>query len=372
MNLELNKEQQLLKQAAKDFLKKECPRDLIREWRYAEEDYPEKLWKKMVKLGWMGVTIPEAYEGMEGDFIDLTILVEAMGEVCLPAPFFSTVVVGGTALTLCDNENLKAEVLPQIVAGKKTVTFALIEPGNGYGYSNIQTTATKQGNGYVLEGTKLFVEYARSADYILTVVRSEGDGPMLFLVDAGSSGIEMTYQETLDYAKQCEVSLSGVQVPAGNLLAEGAAAEKLLSSLEEQAGVAKCAEMLGGMQAAFDMSVAYSKERVQFERPIGSFQSIQHHCANMAIEVGNCRNITNLATWKISKGLPATKEASMAKSYTNVASNKVVKLGHQIHAAISFCDEHDMHLLLRKCHAAAVAFGDTTYHTEKAAAELGL
>ena len=110
----------------------------------------------------------------------------------------------------------------------------------------------------------------------------------------------------------------------------------------------------------------------QFGRPIGTFQAIQHHCANMAIEVGSCRNITNLAAWKISRGLPATKEAAMAKMYTNKASNKVIKLGHQIHAAISFCDEHDMHLFLRKCRAAAEAFGDEVYQSDKVAVALGL
>ncbi len=372
MNLELNKEQKLLKQAVKDFLKKECPLDLIRECREAKEDYPKKLWKKMAELGWMGVAIPEAYEGLDGDFTDLAILIEAMGEVCLPAPFFSTVVVGATALELSSAETLKKEVLPQIAAGDKTVGFALIEPGNSHGYTNIQTTAEKQGDNYLLTGTKLFVEYAQSSDYLLTVARAADEGLVILLVATGSAGIEMKPQQTLDYAKQCEVELNNVTVSGEYLLAKGEAAEKLLLNLEEKAGVAKCAEMLGGMQVAFDMSVAYAKERVQFERPIGTFQAVQHHCANMAIEVGSCRNITDLATRKITRGLHATKEAAMAKFYTNTASNRVVKLGHQIHAAISFCDEHDMHLYLRKCRAAAEAFGDQGYQAEKVAFELGL
>jgi len=372
VNLDLNKEQNLLKNSARDFLKKECPRDLLREARDAEADYPKKLWKKMAQLGWMGVAIPEEYDGMGGDFLDLTILVEAMGEACVPAPFFATVAIAGTALQLSASEILKKELLPKIAAGSCVIAFALIEPGNSYSLTNIQTTAVKKDGDYALTGTKLFVEYAGSSDFLLTVAAIPDKGLGVFLIKTDSPGIEMKQFKTLDYAKQCEVVFGDVQVPGKYLLAEGQDADRLLRDLEERAAVTKCAEMLGGMQAAFEMSVAYAKERVQFDRPIGSFQSIQHHCANMAIDVGSARYITNLATWNISQGLPAAKEASMAKSFTSAASNRVIKLGHQIHAAISYCDEHDMHLFLRKCKAASIAFGDAEYHLEKVAEELGL
>jgi alkylation response protein AidB-like acyl-CoA dehydrogenase len=372
MNLDLNTEQKLLKDSARDFLKKECPKSLVREARDAEEGYPKKLWKKMAKLEWMGVCIPEEYDGMGGDFIDLTILIEAMGEACLPAPFFSTVAVAGTALQLSAAETLKKELLPRIAAGELVISFALIEPGNTYGLANINTLAVEDGGNYILKGTKLFVEYAQSSDYLLVVANVSGKGLAVFLVETSSPGISTKPFKTLDYAKQCEVVLNDVSVPGMHLLALGSDAETLLQALEERAAVAKCAEMLGGMQAAFDMSVDYAKERVQFDRPIGSFQAIQHHCANMAVELGSSRYITSLAAWNISQGLPAAREVSMAKSYTNTASSLITKLGHQIHAAISYCDEHDMHLFLRKCKAASIAFGDTEYHLEKVAGELGL
>jgi alkylation response protein AidB-like acyl-CoA dehydrogenase len=372
MNLDLNTEQRLLKNSARDFLKKECPTSLVREARDAEEDFPKKLWKKMAKLGWMGVTIPEKYDGMGGDFLDLMILVEAMGEACLPAPFFSTVAIAGTALQLSSAETLKEEILPQIAAGDLIVAFALIEPGNAYGLENIKTTAVEKDGNFILDGTKLFVEYAGSSDFLLTVCQVPEKGLGVFLVKTNSPGIETKPLKTLDYAKQREVVFGNVNVPDTNLIALGSDAQALLQSLEEQAAVAKCAEMLGGMQSAFDMSVAYAKEREQFDRPIGSFQAIQHHCANMAVELGSSRYITSFAAWKISKGMPAAKEVSMAKWYTNNASSLITKLGHQIHAAISYCDEHDMHLFLRKCKAASIAFGDTEYHLEKVAGELGL
>ena len=372
MDLDYNAEQRLLKQSAKDFLKKECPKELIRKSRDAEADFPETLWKKMAKLGWMGVAISEEYGGAGGEFIDLAILMEAMGEACLPVPFFSTVVIAGTALALSKATPLKKELLLKIAAGDLVFSYAIIEPGNTYGFSNIHTAGVKKKGGYVLSGTKLFVEYAGSSDFLLVVAAIAGQGLGVFAVNTDSPGVETKIFKTLDYARQCEVGFKSVIVPEANLLAQGADAERLLQTLEERASVAKCAEMLGGMQAALEMSVSHAKERVQFGRPIGSFQAVAHHCANMAIDVDSSRYITNLAAWKISRGLPAAREAAMAKYYTSAASNRVIKLGHQVHVAISFCDEHDMHLFLRKCKAASIAFGDAEYHLEKVAQELGL
>ena len=372
MNLDLNTEQRILKNSAREFLKKECPRDLIRATREAPEDYPRKLWNKMAQLGWMGVGIPEQYGGLGGNFIEQTILIEAMGEACLPAPFFNTVLVAGTALQLSGAQALKKELLPKIAAGDLVCALALIEPDNDYGFTNIGTTAAKEGEDFFLRGTKLFVEYAGSCDYLLTVATVADQGLGLFMVEADSPGVEMKMLETLDYTKQCAVYLERVKVPGQKLLALGADAEKLLQTLEERASVAKCAEMLGGMQAAFDMSVSYAKDRQQFGQAIGTFQAIQHHCANMATDVDGSRYITSLAACKIARGEPAAKEAAMAKSYTSAAANKVIKLGHQIHGAISYCDEHDMHLFLRKCRAASISFGDAEYHLEKVAEALGL
>jgi alkylation response protein AidB-like acyl-CoA dehydrogenase len=372
MDLGLDTEQQILKDVARDFFENECPKSLVREVRESDDDYPKELWENMAELGWMGVVVPEEYGGIGGDFMDLAILLETMGEACLPAPFFSTVVIGGYAVQLSAAEELKAELLPRIASGELILAFALIEPGNSHGVVNIGTAAVADGDSYVLNGTKLFVEYARSSDYLLTVARVPDEGLAFILVETGSTGVEINPVKTLDDARHCGVVLTDVRVPVGNLLALGEEAEKLMTILEQRASVAKCAEMLGGMQAAFEMSVAYAKEREQFNRPIGSFQAVQHHCANMIIDLDSSRYITNLAAWRISRGLPASKEASMAKSYTSAASNRVLKLGHQIHGAISYCDEHDMHLWLRRNKAASVAFGDAEYHLEKVAQQLGL
>jgi alkylation response protein AidB-like acyl-CoA dehydrogenase len=377
MDLEHTEEQNILKSSAQSFLKKECPPSLMKDMKDDERGYPQELWDKMVELGGLGVIIPEEYGGIGGDFLDLSIILEAMGEACCPGPYFSTVVLGGSAILSAGSDEQKQMLLPKLVNGELILTLALTEPGSWYGASGIKIQATKDKDEYIIDGTKLFVENAHIADYNLCVARTDGDagseeGLTLFLVDGKSEGLRCTLLETLAYDKQCEVVFDKVRVPGENILGEPGQAWDILKDLQEQAAVAKCAEMVGGLQAAFDMTVAYAKEREQFGRAIGSFQAIQHHCANMVIDVDGARFITYQAAWKIAEGLPASLEAAMAKAWTSEASRRVTHLGHQIHGAISFCEEHDMHLYYRKAKAGEVAFGDGDYHLEKVAQQLGL
>ncbi|MCP4750698.1 MAG: acyl-CoA/acyl-ACP dehydrogenase [Proteobacteria bacterium] len=374
MDLEFTKEQKILKSSAKDFLKKECPTSVMREMKDDERGYSPKLWKQMAELGWLGVMIPEKYNGLDGDFIDLAILLESMGEVCCPGPYFSTVVLGGLALMAAGSEKQKLELLPKIADGDLILALATTEPGTWYDIPSISVPAVATGDEYIIEGTKLFVENAHVADYILCAARTSApnEGLTLFLVDAKSPGISCTPLQTLSYDKQCEVVFDKVKVPAKNILGEAGGAQQMLETLQEKAAVAKCAEMVGCIQTAFDMTVQYAKDRKQFNRPIGAFQAIQHHCANMVMDVDGSRFISYQAAWKIAEGLPAGMEASMAKAWTSEASRRVTQLGHQIHGAIAFCDEHDMHLFYRKAKAGEMTFGDGDYHLEKVARNLGL
>jgi len=377
MDLDFTQEQRILKRSAREFLKKECPPSLLQEMKDDDRGYPQKLWDQMVDLGWTGVMIPEEYDGIGGDFLDLCILLESMGAACCPGPFFSTVVLGGLAIMSAGTDEQKETFLPAIVNGDLILALATIEPGAWYGASGIAMTASEEEDGYILSGTKLFVENAHIADYILCVARTDATeapegGLTLFLVDSKSPGVKSTPLKTLAYDKQCEVVIDRVGVPKGNVLGEVNHAGKILERLQEQAAVAKCAELVGCIQTAFDMTVAYAKERKQFGRSIGSFQAVQHHCANMVIDVDGSRFITYQAAWKISRGLPASLDAAMAKAWTSNASRNVTTLAHQIHGAISFTEEYNVHLYYRRAKAGEVAFGDTEYHLEKVARQLGL
>jgi alkylation response protein AidB-like acyl-CoA dehydrogenase len=371
VELGLSEEQKILFKSARDFLRKESPKELVREMREDATGYTLHLWQQLAEMGWLGVIIPEEFGGTGGSFLELSILLEAMGEACMPGPFFSTAVLGATALLLAGSEDQKGQYLPKITSGELILAFAKVESGNWYGVSNIKTKAEKIDGAFVLNGVKHFVESAHIADTIICVAQTD-KGPTMFLIDKDREGVSIKPFETLGYEKHCEVVFSEVKIAEESILGESGTAGPVVEAIEERAAIAKCAEMVGAMQSSFDMTLAYAKQREQFGRPIGSFQAIQHHLSNMAVDLDSARLITNRAAWKISVGVSAGIEAAMAKAFTSEASGRVTRLGHQVHGAIAFCDEHDLHLYYRKAKAASVAFGDAEYHLERVAKELGL
>ncbi|NOQ43411.1 MAG: acyl-CoA dehydrogenase [Dehalococcoidia bacterium] len=377
MDLGFTEEQEMLRKTARDFLQTECPTTLVKEMADDEQGYTTELWGKMAELGWMGLALPEEYDGMGMSFLDMSVLLEEMGRACLPGPFFSTVVLGGFAIIEAANEEQKKDLLPKIAAGEVILAMALTEPSASYDPASVTVQAVPDKDDYVISGTKLFVENAHIADYMVCVTRTKDgssaeDGITMFLVDGKSPGISTTVLKTIAGDKQCEVIFDNVRVPKKNILGELDKGWPVIAKMLEMAAVAKCAEMVGGAQAALDMSVAYAKERIQFGRPIGSFQAIQHHCANMVTDVDGSRFITYQAAWKVSEGLPATMEVSMAKAWVSEAYRRVTQLGHQIHGGIGFCMDHDMPLYFKEAKAAESTFGNADWHREIVAQQLGL
>jgi alkylation response protein AidB-like acyl-CoA dehydrogenase len=377
MDLGLNEEQEMLRESARDFLQKECPKQLVRRLDESNEGYSPELWRKMAELGWMSLVFPEKYEGSERNFLDLAILLEEMGYNIVPGPFFSTVVLGGLTILTAGSEEQKTEFLPQIARGEMILTLALTEPSASYDAVSVKTKAVARNGGYVIKGTKLFVINANVANYILCAARTKEtknpeDGITIFLVDAGSPGLECTLLKTLARDKQCEVVFDNVTVSEKSIVGKRDEGWPIVKDILQKAAVAKCAEMVGGAQAALDMTVNYAKERVQFGRPIGSFQAIQHYCANMAMDVGGSRFVTYKAAWKVSEGLPAALDAAIAKAWVSEAYGRVALLAHQIFGAIGFTMDHDIHLYYRQAKAAEMIFGGGDFHRAAVARELGL
>jgi alkylation response protein AidB-like acyl-CoA dehydrogenase len=198
------------------------------------------------------------------------------------------------------------------------------------------------------------------------------DGITIFLVDAKSPGVECTLLKTLARDKQCEVLFNNASVPKENILGELDQGWPVVQDALQKATVAKCAEMVGGAQASLDMAIAYAKERIQFNRPIGSFQAIQHYCANMVSDVDGSRFVTYKAAWKVSEGLPATMDVAVAKAWTSEAYRRVTLLAHQIFGAIGFTMDHDLHLYYRRAKASEMMFGDSAFQRAIVSRELGL
>ena len=377
MDFGLSEEQEMLKTSARDFLQKECPKQLVQQLDESDEGYSRELWRKMAELGWMGLPFPEKYGGGGGSFLDLVVLLEAMGYNVVPGPFFSTVVLGGMTLLAAGNEGQKKELLSKVAGGKLILTLAMTEPNARYEAASVKTTAALHDSKYVINGTKLFIQDANVADYLLCVARTKTTGKpengiTIFLVDSKAPGVKCTLLKTMARDKQCEVVFDNVAVPKENMVGGLNRGWQIVQDVLQKAVVAKCAEMVGGAQAALDMAVAYAKERVQFNRPIGSFQAIQHYCANMVSDVDGSRFVTYKAAWKVSEGLPATMDVAIAKAWTGAAYSRVTLLAHQIFGAVGFTMDHDLHLYYRRAKAGEIMFGDGAFQRAIVAHELGL
>jgi alkylation response protein AidB-like acyl-CoA dehydrogenase len=377
MDLDFTEEQDMLRNSARDFLSTECDKAKVREIEESEEGYSPEIWRKMAELGWQGLMIPEQYEGMGMGLMDLLVVFEEIGRNILPSPYFATAVLGSPPVVEGGSEGLKKEILPSVATGEAVLTMALTEPSAGYTADCVELEAEDRGDSFVLNGTKLFVEFASASDYMVVVARTRSggdpqDGITLLLVESASPGIKIAAFATTGTDKQCEVVFDNVSVPKSNVIGEVNKGWPIVVKTLEMATMIKCADMIGGMQAVLDMSVAYAKERVQYGRPIGSYQAIQHMLADMFIRTETSKNIVYEAAWMVSEGLECADKVSIAKAWCNEAYKKVTEDGVEVHGAIGTSRDHDMGLYYRRAMAANPTFGDTEDHREVVARSLGL
>lgn len=378
MDFILTREQKSMQKAAREFLKTECTSDFVRAMEADNTGCTPEFWRKMAQLDWMALTVPVQHEGVGGSLIDLVLMLEEMGRACVPGPFFSTIVLGTTAIVECGSDSQQQELLPKIADGQLVTTLALAEIGTTRWNPNLITVdAAADSDGYVINGSKLFVPDAHVADYIICVARTSGNradptGITLFLVDAGTAGMELKPLKTIGGDKQFEIGFKNVKVSGKNILGRIDEGGGHLKRILQVAAVCKCAEMVGGAERVLEMSSAYAKERQQFGKPIGSFQAVQHHCANMLIDLEGSRYITYKAAWMLDNRLACDKEVAIAKAWVSEAYKKTAALGHQVQGGAAFMAEHDMTLFSRRAAAAAVTFGDAGHYREVIAGLIGL
>ena len=376
MDLRFTEAQEILRKMARDFLATECPKTLVRELEKSEKGYSPEVWKKMAELGWMGLIIPEKHEGMDYTFQDLTVLLEETGRNILPGPLIPTAISTFPILE-AGTEEQKEEFLPKIARGELIITTALLEAEGTFNASGIAAKATPKGNDFIINGTKLFVEMAHVANYIICVTRTKDtshpeEGITLFLVDSKTPGIRCEVIPSIAADKLCEVRFENVTVPKKNMLGKINEGWAIVKMILRKGAIAKCAESIGAIQTCVEMTVAYSKERVQYDRPIGAFQALQHIMADMWTSMQTSRYLVYKAAWMESEGQPCAKEASLAKAYVNEVYKNVGKWAVRLHGAIATSYDHDIPLYYRRSKAADTAFGDTDFHRELVAQEIGL
>ena len=374
MDLGLTEEQELLKNFARDFLTANCTEKLVREMEEDERGYTDELWNGMAAQGWMGLITSEELGGTGMTFLDLCVLLEEFGRALVPGPFLNSVLTSAFVEAI-GTDAQKQEICTKAATGELVCTFALTEPSARFDSSGVETTATPDGDGFVLDGTKLFIPDAHVSDVILVAARapgSEGDeGVSLFLVPGNAEGVGRTVLKTIAADKQCEVKLDGVRIGADAVLGEVGGGWPMIEEAKKYFTVAYCAYLVGLAQRDFEISVDYAKERIQFGRPIGSFQAIQHKAADMVTDVDGSRFIMYRAAWAVTEQEPdAALQVSMAKAWCSDATRRVVAHGQQIHGGIGFTKEYVIQLFFRRQKMAELMWGDADHHREKVAALL--
>ncbi len=377
IEIPLKEEQVMLRKMARDFLTVECPKKFVRQMMADDVGHSPELWKKMAGLGWQGLVFPEQYGGSAMTFRDLSILLEEMGRAVLPGPFYSTVILVGLPILDFGTEAQKKEFLSKIANGDIVCTLAALEESGDLYADDLHMKAVKRGNEYILNGSKLFVNDAKAADYMLVAARTRRtsnpeDGITLFMVKAKEWGIYIESMKVMDQTrKQYDVRFTNVPVPVTNIIGELHGGWKVLQAIALKASAALSAEMVGVGETAMAMTVAYVKDRKQFDVVIGSFQAVKHHAANMLIAMEYSRSLMEWAAECIKENDPDTEMAvAMAKSYCGDSVKLVTDLSVQLHGGIGFTWDHDMHLYFKRGRFNDTAFGDSNYQKELIARKL--
>ncbi len=375
MDYDFSEDQNMIRETVRKFLQNECPREKIRELMQDEQGYDPEMWKKMAELGWMGLVVPEEYGGTGMEFVDLTILMEEMGRNILPAPFSPTVALCSLPLIAYGTEEQKEKYLMPLAGGETIWTLAILESGACYEAADINMRAVSEGDKYVLAGTKLFVPYAHVASQYLVVARTDTGvelekGISVFIVDARSAGIQSRIISTTACDKKCELTFDSVAVPRENILGELNGGWEIVEYILQHATILQSAEMSGGAQAALEIATQYAKERVQFDKPIGSFQAVQHMLADMVAEVEGLRYLVYEAAWNISNGTLSPLLVSMAKTKANKVYERACIDSVVIHGAIGFTDEMDIGLYFVRTKAYEFDLGSSDFHRERIASLL--
>ncbi len=372
MDFGLTPEQELLRRTARDLLAASAPMARVRRMIVDGGGLDDADWRRMAALGWQGLVVPEEHGGTALGMLELVIVLEEMGRALLPGPFFGTT-LAALALVAGGSDAQRARWLPRICDGSLRATIALLEESGCWDPSTYAALARRDGDDLVLSGTKRFVPEATRADVIVCAVRRADDGALaLVLLEAGARGLAITPLATMDHTRRVDdVVLDGVRVDAEHVLP--CDAEAVLARLLDRGRVMLAADMAGGAERVLEMTVEYAKVRRQFGRAIGSFQAIQHQCADMSVEVEKAKAATYYAACADADGADdAGLAAAQAKAIAGDAYRFVTARAIQVHGGIGFTWEHDLHLYFKRAQSGEVTFGDATWSRELAAQRLGL
>jgi alkylation response protein AidB-like acyl-CoA dehydrogenase len=378
-DLVLSEEQELLRRTAADFVAQHAPVSRLRRLRDAGDaaGFSTDLWKQMGELGWPGILLPEEYGGLGLGYADLVVVLEQLGAALAPEPFLGTVLLAGNAILLGGSDEQREAILPRVAAGETVLALAHHEPGARHRLLRVRTRAERAGTGFRLRGEKDLVLDGAVADRLVVSARVAGGdddarGIALFLVDPRAPGVSVRRQQLVDHRSAALVALDGVEVGADAAVGTPGEAADLLAKVVDRALVGLSADMLGGMSRAFELTIAYLRERKQFGVAIGSFQALKHRAARMFIEVELARSAVMAAARAIDEGSPdASLLAAVAKARLSEGFVQVANEAVQMHGGIGMTDEHDVGFYLKHARVTEILLGDAAVHRDRFAALQG-
>ncbi len=376
MDLSLNETQELLQRSARDFLKDECPLSLVREMDGGEGGFPAALWQRMAGLGWTGLLIPEGFGGFGGSVLDLAVLCQELGRVLAPVPFLSTAVLGALLVQRAGSEVQQSELLPGIARGQRVLALAVTEPEYSWEAEGVQMTAVQTGGSWRLNGTKLFVHDAQSADTLVVAARTGGSGTTgvtLFLVPAKAAGVGVRRVSGWAGEPQQEVVFIDVTVAADAVLGGVGEGWAALQQVYPHAGVALSAYQVGAMQQVYEFTAEYARTRRQFGVAIGTFQRVQDHLIDIVNHLDGARWTTYEAAWKLDEGkADAAEAASIAQAVASEGFYRTAFHAHEVHAGIGASLEYPLWWYTRRARTYYDYLGSPAHHRKVLARMLAL
>ncbi|HEY31793.1 MAG TPA: acyl-CoA dehydrogenase [Dehalococcoidia bacterium] len=366
LDLGLSENEEMLKKTAQDFMRRDASKEVVQNLQNTDTGCTTELWRKMAGLGWTGVIIPEEYGGTGNTLTSVGVLLEVLGTGPLPGPLFSSSILGSSIIIEAGTEEQKRLVLPAIADGTRVVTLALTEPDFSWEPEAIQAKASRDNDSFTLNGVKLFV-YDAGAVTDFIVVAGTDNGIGLFLVDRDSEGLAVTRLPGYLAGQTFEVKLDSVKVPPSSLLGESVNNWQALESAITRSIPVLCAYKVGGCQALVDMTIQYSRTRVQFGQLIGRFQRVQDMIIEMVNQLDAARWTTYECLWKLDTDRQAAESVHMAKAVTSAAYWEAATLAHRVFSGISYAKDHPASFHTRASRSLYHYLGDPAHHRRRLA-----
>ncbi len=375
----LTDEQQMLREAAIGWVRERAPVGAVRCVRedHAAIGHDPALYREMVEMGWSGIAIPEAEGGFDFGLVGAGVVAEELGRNLVCSPFIGSCIVAADALAVAGSDEQKQQWLAPILSGETVAALALDE-GPHHNPEAVQLEARRDGDGWVLSGTKRPVFDGPAASLFIVVARTGAEsghaaGLSLFLCPAAADGVTVTTMCQLDSRGAAEVVFEAVRLPGTALLGTQDDGHAVLSRILDRGRAVLAAEMLGSAQQAFETTIEYLRTRVQFDRPIGSFQALQHRAVSLLSQIELTRSAIRAALFAMDRGdADAPRLVSLAKALAGKTFRKVAQEMIQMHGGIGMTDEHDAGLYLKRAHVADMTYGNAAYHRSRHARLSGL